>query len=249
MRRLVPCAFCAILSFVLPAAAVAQPAPIESGPNMFGTILVPVQRTPFEARWTRALRAGPGPIMAIVASARAATGTDRLALVNAAVNHAVTRRSDWKNWGVEDHWSSAAETMAKGGDCEDIAVAKLQALLALGVPADDLYLVIGRDLLVRGDHAILVVQSGKRFWVLDNQTDRIVAADEFGDFRPIFSLRAGQSWVHGYPPGTIVGQYARRTGTSGPVAPASAVSAREAMIAAQEAPIKPAAPARSPGAG
>ena len=234
MRRLALCASCAMLSFVLPpAGALAQPAAAQLDPAMFGTVLVPVRRTPFDAGWKRVLRAGPGGIAAIAAPARAASGADRLALVNAAINHALTPRDDWKVWGVMDRWSSAAETLAKGGDCEDFAIAKLQALIGLGVPADDLFLVIGKDLIRRGDHAILVVRAGGRFWVLDSQTDNIVASDDFGDFRPIFSLGARQSWVHGYQLGTAPAQYARRTGASASLMLASAGSAREAMIAAQ----------------
>jgi hypothetical protein len=43
-----------------------------------------------------------------------------------------------------------------------------------------------------------VVRSEGRFWLLDNNTDRLVDASGANDYRPILSYGAGGKWLHGY---------------------------------------------------
>jgi hypothetical protein len=106
---------------------------------------------------------------------------------------------DRELYGKADHWAGARATLRRGaGDCEDIAVVKMALLAGMGVRREDMFLTIARDLARNADHALLVVRSEGRFWLLDNNTDRLVDARGANDYRPILSYGAGGKWLHGY---------------------------------------------------
>jgi predicted transglutaminase-like cysteine proteinase len=94
--------------------------------------------------------------------------------------------------------ASYAASLRGRGDCEDYAIAKLQMLRAAGFADRDLYLVIAKDLVRRSDHALLVVRADGRLLVLDNGTDRILDAQDAGDYRPVLTYSATAAWTHGY---------------------------------------------------
>jgi len=68
--------------------------------------------------------------------------------------------------GVPDLWSGALATFSSGqGDCEDYAIAKYVILRAAGVPAEDLRIMLVRDLIAREAHAVLAAKiNGK--WLI-----------------------------------------------------------------------------------
>ncbi|MGD9664772.1 MAG: transglutaminase-like cysteine peptidase, partial [Novosphingobium sp.] len=84
------------------------------------------------------------------------------------------------------------------GDCEDIAIAKMQLLAAAGVPRNDMVLTIARDLVRRADHAVLIVKHEGRWLMLDNATDKVLDARYSYDYRPVLSFSENKSWLHGY---------------------------------------------------
>lgn len=82
----------------------------------------------------------------IVKMASGREGLARFGEINRAFNLAIRPVSDRAQYGVEDYWSSPLATLAAGaGDCEDYAIAKLVALRAAGVAAEDLRLLIIRE--------------------------------------------------------------------------------------------------------
>jgi predicted transglutaminase-like cysteine proteinase len=124
---------------------------------------------------------------------------EKLDAVNRYVNARVSFVDDIRQYGVADHWTSAADTLRRGrGDCEDYAIAKLQLLRRAGFAEKDLYLVILRDALRRADHAVLVVRADDRLLVLDNGTDRLIDSYEMPDYRPIVTFSGDRIWTHGY---------------------------------------------------
>ena len=71
------------------------------------------------------------------------------------------------------------------GDCEDIALTKMQLLAAMGVSRDDMFLTIARDTIRRADHALLIVRIDGRFVVLDNTTDTVLDGAYAHDYLPV----------------------------------------------------------------
>lgn len=127
----------------------------------------------------------------IVKTASAREGLARFGEINRAFNLAIRPVSDRAQYGVEDHWSSPLATLAAGaGDCEDYAIAKLVALRAAGVPADDLRLVIIRETMTGDDHAVVAARFEGRWRVLDNRTLIMVEDNGFDKYRPLFAIDA-----------------------------------------------------------
>ena len=99
----------------------------------------------------------------------------RAQLVNHAVNSGITYQSDMQQFGVDDRWQSAAETLKSGkGDCEDIALLKMALLEKLGFAKDKMWLATGvlldpaKPSRQNEAHATLVVELEGRPHVLDN---------------------------------------------------------------------------------
>ena len=174
----------------------AQSLSAVAGPDAFGSVALSLRSNRFSQRWRRAASGGGPPrLIELISPARGMNRSGQARFVNAALNRQITFRPD-----DGDRWSTASETMSReAGDCEDYAIAKMQALRELGVPIGDLFLTIGQDLAVRQAHAVLLVRVGRHFWVLDNRQDRLILDEKYRDFMPTLSLRAdGKSWLHGF---------------------------------------------------
>ncbi|MDJ0642098.1 MAG: transglutaminase-like cysteine peptidase [Erythrobacter sp.] len=129
----------------------------------------------------------------------AAASEEFVAAVNRWVNREVRYVEDRELYGQADYWAGARLTLMLGkGDCEDIALAKMQLLAAAGVPKSDMYLTIARDTVRRADHALLVVRLGDRYVVLDNATDMLLDGARSHDYNPVLSFSGDQAWLHGY---------------------------------------------------
>lgn len=192
-------AFCATLCLALLASpAQAGNAP---GPAAFGSAVLGIGSTPYDAQWTKSQSPALGRGTSIAAAARNLDGLERLRFVNTAVNKAIQFRADTSNWKSEDYWATAAQTLTRGtGDCEDYAIAKMQLLRAAGVPAADMFLVIGND-ATAGAHAVLLVRLDDRYWVLNNLQSELRTDTQYAAFRPVFTLSSTGRWLHGYAPG------------------------------------------------
>lgn len=108
--------------------------------------------------------------LAIVAEGRAHTGRARIGVINRAINLAIHPMSDLAQWGVEDRWTAPIATLTTGfGDCEDYAIAKYVALTEAGLDAEDVQLIIVRDLARGGGHAVVAVRLDGGWIMLDNR--------------------------------------------------------------------------------
>ena len=169
--------------------------------DFLGSRRLAVRRTGFDAQWNRVRR---GTISAGLAGATDGLGGGHpsqatIAAVNSWANAKIRYVEDRELYGKADYWADARTTLRRrAGDCEDIAVAKMALLAGAGVRREDMYLTIARDLARNADHALLVVKSEGRFWLLDNNTDRLLDASAANDYRPILSYSAGGKWLHGY---------------------------------------------------
>ncbi|MEO7655284.1 MAG: transglutaminase-like cysteine peptidase [Sphingomicrobium sp.] len=196
---------------------------VTSGrPDVFGTIALPVSRTPLDARWNRAGTVSVGGAAARYAATLANHARlEQLEAVNRYVNARVRFVDDSVQFGQSDVWSSASATLNRGtGDCEDYAIAKMQMLRRAGFSDRDLYLVVVRDLVRRSDHAVLTVRSDGHMYVLDNGTDALLESNEVADYRPIMTFAANGAWTHGYRKSATSVEYAANDVTRA-VAPAT----------------------------
>ena len=173
-------------------------------PDVFGSRALAVSRTPLDGKWHKVSRStGVGrKYLAAIRASQPYESKDKMSVirsVNAWVNKRVEYTEDKAFRGRNDHWALPSETLrVRKGDCEDYALAKMQLLAASGIKSKDMFLVIAKDLVRRADHALLVVQLDGQMLVLDNETDRILNADDVRDYRPIMSYSSSGKWLHGY---------------------------------------------------
>jgi len=127
--------------------------------------------------------------LAIIDAGAALQGRARIGTINRDINLAIRPMSDLAQWGVEDRWSAPLDTFTTGrGDCEDYAIAKYVALLAAGVDAADLRLVIVRDVASGEDHAVAAVRNDAGWLILDNRFLTLVGDADMRGALPLFVL-------------------------------------------------------------
>jgi predicted transglutaminase-like cysteine proteinase len=115
--------------------------------------------------------------------------------VNSYIN-GVRYIEDNGNYGKSDYWATPAEFLARGGDCEDFAIAKYASLRALGFKSDQMRIAIVQDKIKRVAHAVLIVYTKEGTLVLDNQDKRVEFADSITRYKPVFSINSNSWWLH-----------------------------------------------------
>jgi predicted transglutaminase-like cysteine proteinase len=132
----------------------------------------------------------------LIAELRPLTPAAQLAAVQQRLNR-LPYRDDMTNWHLIDYWATPDEFLAKGGDCEDYAIAKYFALRAAGWRSDQMRVMLSHR---RGEfvgHAYLIARGGGGWLVLDNQSPF-----PYRPHAPIDGLWAGYSlnetslWIH-----------------------------------------------------
>lgn len=172
--------------------------PRPDAPDIFGLAALPIGETATLARWN-AVRAPSidgieGPWTELVDQIPDLPHLDPLDLVNR-----------WVNWHVRyiddsngDDWSAPAPTMLRGfGDCEDFSIAKMALLRAVGIPDDQMFLVLLRDRHRRIDHAVLAVRRDGQTWIMDNRTDKLLPQELVTDYAPTMSFSGPYMWIYG----------------------------------------------------
>jgi predicted transglutaminase-like cysteine proteinase len=117
----------------------------------------------------------------------------RVSRANAVLN-GVRFVSAEANWGSPNHWETPFEFLARGGQCEDYAIAKYMALAASGVPENSMRLVVVRDIYRSLDHAVTVVMVDGEALVLDSQVMTITPAASGGRYVPYYSINSTGWW-------------------------------------------------------
>lgn len=118
--------------------------------------------------------------------------------VNTIVNQ-VSYINDKDLYGGSDYWATPIDFFARGGDCEDFAIAKYTALRVLGVPEERMRIAIVQDTQKNIPHAVLIVYSDQGPLVLDNQIRQVMPASRISHYRPIFSINRMAWWLHTKP--------------------------------------------------
>ena len=105
--------------------------------------------------------------------------------------------TDMDNWGTDDMWNTPYELMARGGDCEDYAIAKYVSLKRLGVSDSDMRIMIVQDMNLNGImHAILEVKIDGTAYILDNQAQRVAAELSIKHYRPLYAINERAWWAY-----------------------------------------------------
>ena len=97
-----------------------------------------------------------------------------LGAVNRAVNAEVKFISDPDNSGLEELWSYPE---GGAGDCEDFALEKRRRLVAAGLPGAALTCAIAFHEMQFFAHAVLLAETTRGTWVLDNLHDDLLCWD------------------------------------------------------------------------
>jgi len=182
------------LEFTLP-----QPVPTASE-DFLGSSRVPIGKTPFDRSWRRVSKTSSA-VSSVSQLDRSAGDSDLayVSRVNAWVNRNIAFTEDTALYGQRDYWATAGETLKRmKGDCEDFAILKYHFLINAGIDPGALYLTLAWDAVRRRDHAVLVVRLGSTHYLLDNQGDQILSANESHDYAAKMSFSANRSWLHGY---------------------------------------------------
>lgn len=124
---------------------------------------------------------------------------DLLARVNAHFNR-LRWVSDLEHWGVEDYWSTPAESVASAGaDCEDFAIAKYFMLKELGVATAKLRIVYVRAAKLKTPHMVLAFYSQPDAdpLILDNLEPAVRPASQRSDLTPVYSFNDDEVEITG----------------------------------------------------
>lgn len=127
--------------------------------------------------------------LSIVELGRKREGRAQLGWVNRAVNLSIRPMSDWAQYGYAQFWASPLQTLSsEAGDCKDYAIVKYVALRKLGIPTDDLRLVIVRDSVRQAEHEVVAVRHQNSWLILDNLTMSILDARQVAHYDPLFVM-------------------------------------------------------------
>jgi predicted transglutaminase-like cysteine proteinase len=102
--------------------------------------------------------------------------------------------TDSANWQTADYWEPINEFLAKGGDCEDYAIAKYAMLRALGVPAEQMRLLIVEDKRKRETHAVLAVDTQGGMRILDNQLPDVTLIQDATNYHVRVAINENALW-------------------------------------------------------
>ena len=99
-------------------------------------------------------------------------------VVNAAINTAISYRSDALTWNMEERWVMPIRSEGVTyGDCEDFALEKRAALLEAGAPADRMRMATAWS-PGTGSHAVLILRLEAGDYVLDSVTPHILTVSQ-----------------------------------------------------------------------
>ena len=109
-------------------------------------------------------------------------------------------RTDNYNYKTSDYWASPAEFFSRSGDCEDYAIAKYVTLRQMGFSADQLRLVVVKDVERDLAHAVLAAYVDGEVYILDNVNGDVRPQAEVTEYAPYYSVNELARWAHAAAP-------------------------------------------------
>lgn len=135
---------------------------------------------------------------AMIQSNKGTRQIDQLHAVNGFVNQ-WRYRTDSYNYQQSDYWASPAEFFSRSGDCEDYAIAKYVTLRQMGFSADQLRLVVVKDLNQNLAHAVLAAYVDGDVYILDNVNGKVRSQAAVTEYAPYYSVNEQARWAHAAP--------------------------------------------------
>jgi predicted transglutaminase-like cysteine proteinase len=139
---------------------------------------------------------------------------DQIQVVNQFLNQ-WQYKTDEQNYGQRDYWATPLEFLRRSGDCEDYAIAKYVSLRQLGFAAEDLRLVVLRDIVRDLPHAVLAVYLKGEVYILDNLTTAVLPQEQLSQYVPYYSINETTRWAHVPPADTVVSSSPARLSSPG----------------------------------
>ncbi len=93
------------------------------------------------------------------------------------------------------YWETPREFVVQNGDCKDYAIAKYFTLRKLGWSANDLRVVVLRDMDIRVDHAILVAYLDGKTYSLDILVQSVLPTTVIHHYRPYYAINENNWWM------------------------------------------------------
>jgi len=93
------------------------------------------------------------------------------------------------------YWETPREFVVQNGDCKDYAIAKYFTLRKLGWSANDLRVVVLRDMDIRVDHAILVAYLDGKTYSLDILVPSVLPTTVIHHYRPYYAINENNWWM------------------------------------------------------
>lgn len=134
----------------------------------------------------------------MIASQKGARQIDQLKTVNSFINK-WRYREDQNNYGKSDYWASPSEFFSRSGDCEDYAIAKYVTLRQMGFSADQLRLVVVKELKRGIAHAVLAAYVDGDVFILDNLSNKVRSQASVTEYAPYYSVNEQARWAHAAP--------------------------------------------------
>ena len=108
---------------------------------------------------------------------------------------------DVRNWGITDYWASPLEFLKKSGDCEDYSIIKYVTLKELGIPPENMRIVVVQDTVRNIAHAVLAVylDDRKEPVILDSLFDAVLSHKKIMQYSPHYSVNETTRWAHVKP--------------------------------------------------
>lgn len=148
----------------------------------------------------------PRALLAWQAMLKGQEGNDPVGQLRA-VNRFVNRweaRTDQENYEKMDYWASPLTFLKHSGDCEDHAIMKYVSLRQLGFDAEQLRLVVVRDVLRDLAHAVLAVHVEEDVFILDNQFQAVLPQHMVSQYLPYYSVNENARFSHLPPSGVLM---------------------------------------------
>ena len=105
-------------------------------------------------------------------------------------------KEDIINWHQQDYWAIPAEFLKKSGDCEDYSIIKYFTLKELGIPPENMRIVVVRDTVRNLAHAVLAVYFDGDAYILDNLSNAVLSQSRLRQYMPQYSVNEFSRWAH-----------------------------------------------------